>query len=341
MMAMMLQLTACGVTKEKRYEASFLELFDTVTTIVGYAKSEEEFSNYSQMIYDTLEEYHQLYNIYNDYSGVNNIKTINDNAGIEPVKVDQKIIDLLLFSKENYQLTEGKLNVAFGAVLSVWHEYRDAGIDNPENAKLPDMELLEEKALHINIDDVVIDEQASTVYLSDSKMSLDVGAIAKGYATQMVSQYMKEIGLINGMISVGGNVEAVGHKFSETNEPIPWNVGIQNPDTKSSEATIAILALEDYALVTSGVYERYYIVDGKQYHHIIDPDTLMPADYFLSVSIVCKDSAMADMLSTSIFNMPLEEGQKLIESLEDTEALWVMKDMSMEYSSGFEQFLKQ
>ncbi|NTV78120.1 MAG: FAD:protein FMN transferase [Clostridiales bacterium] len=341
MMALILQMTSCQVAREKRYEASFLELFDTVTTIVGYAKSEEEFSGETQKIYDLLKEYHQLYDIYNDYEGVNNIKTINEKAGIEAVKVDQKIIDLLLFSKEKYELTHGKLNIAFGTVLSIWHEYREEGIDNPEYAALPVMELLKEKAQHTNIDDVIIDEQASTVYLADSQMSLDVGAIAKGYATQMVSQYMKEIGLVNGMISVGGNVEAIGHKFSETGEAVPWNVGIQNPDTTSSEATIAVLALEDYSLVTSGVYERYYTVDGKQYHHIIDPDTLMPADYFLSVSIVTKDSAMADMLSTSVFNMPLEEGRALIESLEDTEAMWVMKDMSMEYSSGFEKLLKQ
>ena len=95
------------------------------------------------------------------------------------------------------------------------------------------------------------------------------------------------------------------------------------------------------SLVTSGVYERYYTVDGKRYHHIIDPETLMPSELFQSVSIVCKDSGMADALSTSIFNMTLEEGKNLIESLEDTEAFWILNDGTYEYSSGFEAYIRK
>ena len=317
-----------------------MELFDTMTIVVGYAHDKEEFSEYAQMIYDKLKEYHELYDIYHNYEGMNNIKTINDNAGIAPVKVDQKIIDLLKLSKEACKLTGGKMNDAFGAVLSVWHEYRTEGIDDPDNAKLPPMEILKEKAKHTNIEDIIINEAESTVYLKDSEMRLDVGAIAKGYATEMVSQYAKEKGFKNGMLSVGGNVRTIGSKLDH-NKELYWNVGIQNPDLSSEKTNLYILNLKDYSLVTSGVYERYYVVDGKKYHHIINPDTLMPAEYFLSVSIVCKDSGMADALSTAVFNMPYEEGIKLIESLKDTEALWVMKDGAMSYSSGFQKFIKE
>jgi len=340
-MAMVLNLAACTSTKQKRYEASFLELFDTVTKIVGYAKNEEEFTKYAQMIYDNLKEYHELYDIYNDYEGINNIKTINDNAGIMPVKVDQKIIDLLKFSNDTYNLTNGKINIAFGSVLSVWHQYRSQGIDDPDNTKLPPMEVLLENKQHTDIHNVIINEVKSTVYLKDPEMSLDVGAVAKGYATEIVSRYAIEHGFTNGMLSVGGNVRIIGNKFDDKQNMQPWNVGIQNPDMESDETTIYILNLTDYSLVTSGVYERYYTVNNKQYHHIIDPDTLMPADYFTSVSIVCKNSGMADALSTSIFNMPYEDGLKLIESLKDTEALWIFKDGSKKFSSGFEQFIKE
>ena len=341
---MILNLSACTTfgnkVTEKRFQASFLDVFDTVTIIIGYADNEENFTKSAQMIHDELLKYHQLYDIYNNYDGVNNIKTINDNAGKAPVVVDQSIIDVLKLSKEWYNKTNKKFNVALGPVLAVWHQYREAGRDDPDNAKLPSMDLLKEKAGHTNIEDVIIDEANSTVYLKDSEMSLDVGGIAKGYATELAANYAKDHGFINGMISVGGNVRTIGSKLDGKNNDKTWSVGIQNPDLESSQTNLFVLGLNDYSLVTSGVYERFYVVDGKQYHHIIDPETLMPANYFLSVSIVTKDSGKADALA-KIFTMPYEDGLKLIESEGDAEALWVFPDGSVKFSSGFEKFIKQ
>lgn len=330
-------MTSCS-TGTKRYQASFLELFDTVTTIIGYAKDEDTFSKEAQLIYDNLKVYHELYDIYNNYDGINNVKTINDNAGIAPVKVDQKIIDLLKFSREAHTMSKGKKNIALGAVLQVWHDYRETGTNDPDNAKVPPMELLKEKAQHTDINNIIIDEEASTVYLSDPEMSIDVGAVAKGYATERVAQYMIEQGYTSLLLSVGGNVRAIG---SRDEKDKAWNVGIQNPDVESEEQYLMITELENLSLVTSGDYERYFTVDGVRYHHIIDPDTLMPSNYFTAVSIITEDSGLADALSATIFNMPLEEGQALIESLDDTEALWVNKDGSLVYSSGFEKYMKK
>lgn len=338
--ALLVTMTGCTANGEKRYKASFLELFDTVTEIVGYAESEEEFTKYSQMIYDYLYEYNKLYDIYNDYDGINNLKTINDNAGIKPVKVDRKIIDLLLFSKKMYELTDGKVNIAFGSVLTLWHEHRISGLDDPSTATLPNYEELQKRALHTDIRQILIDEEASTVYLTDSEMSLDEGAIAKGYAVERTAQAMEKAGFVNGMISVGGNVKTLGSKFDENGEEAPWGVGIQNPDESSSENTLHILNLSNCSLVSSGIYERYYTVDGKQYHHIIDSETLMPAEFFVSVSIVCPDSGMADALSTAVFNMPHKEGIKLVEKLDEVEAMWVFHDGTKMYSSGLEALIK-
>jgi len=334
-------LTACSNTQEKRYDASFLELFDTVTKIVGYASSKEEFTKDAQMIYDQLKEYHELYDIYDDFKGINNIKTINDNAGKKPVKVDQRIIDLLKFSKDAYTMSNGKLNIAFGPVLAVWHQYREAGIDDPDNAKLPPMDVLKEKTKHTDINKVIINEKDSTVYLEDPEMSLDVGAIAKGYATEQVAHYAMKHGFTNGMLSVGGNVRVIGSKQDKGMKGDPWGVGIQNPDLESKQTNLYVLNLKNASLVTSGVYERYYTVDGKQYHHIIDPNTLMPSTYYLSVSIITKDSGLADALSTTLFNMPYEEGLKLIESLPNTEAFWVLRNGDMKYSSHFKDYIKE
>lgn len=329
-------LTACSDAKEgkKRYEAEFLMLFDTLTQVVGYADSEDAFTRQAEMIYDDLKEYHELYDIYNSYDGINNIKTINEQAGIAPVKVDRKIIDLLLFSKKAYELSDGKVNAAFGSVLRIWHDYREAGTEDPEKAELPDAELLEETSGHTDISQVIIDEEESTVYLADPSMSLDVGAIAKGFAVEQAAKTAEEKGFTSGLISVGGNVRSIGIR----GDGALWKIGIQNPYDRDGE-NITSVSLKDASLVTSGVYERYYTVDGKNYHHIIDPATLYPADYFLSVSVLCPDSGLADVLSTALFNMPFEQGLELVEGLPDTEAVWVLPDRQVRYSSEFQNHI--
>ena len=309
---------------QKRYEASFLTLFDTVTTMVGYADSQETFTAQAQQIHDELLEYHQLYDIYNDYDGMNNLKTVNDNAGIAPVEVDARILDMLEFSRELYEETGGRVNVAMGGVLSLWHDAREAGIEDPANAYLPDQDALEEAARHADWSNVVIDEEAGTVYLADPDMSLDVGAIAKGYAVERVC----ETAPAGMLISVGGNVRATGPKPDGS----PWVVGIENPDGGDFLHTLYV---EDSSVVTSGDYQRYYLVDGQRYHHIIDPDTLYPATRWRSVSILCADSGIADSLSTALFTLSQEDGQKLLDAF-DAEALWMTQDGELLYSPGFQ-----
>lgn len=331
-------LSSCGSPGEKRYEAQFLELFDTITTVVAYMDSKEEFSKQVELMREDLTIYHQLYDIYEDYEGVANIKTINDNAGKQAVKVDRRIIDLLLFSRDAYELTGGKVNVAFGAVLSIWHDYRTEGIDDPLNAKLPPFEMLKAASLHTDINKMIIDEAKSTVYLADPEMSLDVGAIAKGYATEQISRLARERGFTSGLISVGGNIRIIGTKG---NKGEPWNMGITNPDTESEQKNLRIVLLADKSLVTSGNYIRYYTVNGKEYHHIIDPETLYPSAYFTAVTIVCEDSGLADALSTAVYNMPFEQGLAFIESLPEAEAFWVFPDGEQRFSSGFQALLKE
>ena len=247
-----------GETASKRYEATFLTLFDTVTTIVGYAETEADFTATAQAIHDDLLEYHQLYDIYNEYEGMNNLKTVNDHAGEAPVSVDRKIIDLLLFSKDLYTRTGGKVNIAMGSVLSLWHDARELGVQYPDEAALPDRDALERAAAHTDINSIQIDEEKDTVFFSDPEVRLDVGAIAKGYAVQQVCG-SAPAGLL---ISVGGNVCATGPK-PETGQP--WVVGIQNPD--APEEYLHTIYVEDFSVVTSGDYQRYFTVDGVPPHH--------------------------------------------------------------------------
>lgn len=166
--ALCLLLSGCvqeRPSENKQYDATFLTLFDTVTTIVGQADSKEAFASQAQMIHDELLFYHELFDIYNDYPGVNNLKTVNDNAGVAPVRVDQALLDLLTDCKSYYELTGGMVNVAMGSVLRLWHEARNDGIQDPANAKLPEPADLKTAAEHMDFDAVIIDEEASTVYI--------------------------------------------------------------------------------------------------------------------------------------------------------------------------------
>lgn len=334
LLAIALLLSGCVVgpkaEKPKYYNATFLTLFDTVTTIRGRAESEQEFGGTAQAVHDELLVYHQLFDIYNDYEGLNNLKTVNDNAGIAPVEVDSRIIALLLDCRDYYERTGGRVNVAMGSVLKLWHEARNDGINDPANACLPDGEALKEAADHMALDAVIIDEKASTVYISDSEVQLDVGAVAKGWSVQQVSENAPE-GLL---ISVGGNICATGPK---EDAGTPWVVGVQDPDRADSYLHTLYLTLG--SVVTSGDYQRNYAVDGKLYHHIIDPDTLYPSAYWRSVTIVCDDSGLADALSTALFLLPLEEGQKLLEKC-GAEAMWVDGAGNCFYSPGFEKLIR-
>lgn len=330
-----LALLLCGCTlpakepPKKQYQATFLTLFDTVTFISGLAESEEAFQREAQQVHDQLLVYHQLFDIYNDYDGLSNLKTVNDNAGVAPVVVDEIIIRFLTDCKAYYELTGHTVNVAMGSVLSLWHEARTEGLNDPSNAALPDRQALEEASLHTGWENVIIDADASTVYLSDPLLRLDVGAAAKGWSAQQVAQSAPR-GLL---ISVGGNVCATGPKDASGT---PWVVGITDPDGGDYLHTLSIT---DLAVVTSGDYQRYYVVDGKAYHHIIDPETLMPAHRWRSVTVACRDSGLADALSTALFLLPLEDGQELLDQW-SAEAMWLDAQGNRYYSPGFRELIR-
>ena len=328
-------LTGCapasGASDSRQsYTATFLDLFDTVTTIIGQAESETAFRETAQAIYNDLLGYHKLFDIYNDYDGINNIKTINDHAGSSPVEVDTAIIQLLLDCRSYYELSDGKVNAAMGSVLQLWHQARTDGINDPPNAKLPDMEALREAAKHCDFDRVVIDEDRSTVHITDPKLRLDVGAVAKGWATQKAAENAPS-GML---ISVGGNVCVTGPKHSDGT---PWVIGIQDPDT--ADKNLHTVYLSNGSVVTSGDYQRSYMVDGKPYHHIIDPATLMPGTGWRSISIVCRDSGLADALSTALFLSDRDTGERLATAC-GAEVFWVAADGTEYMTDSFEKILK-
>ena len=331
-------LSSCAAKpQKKKFSSHSFDYFDTAAIITGYENSQEEFDAVANDILSQLEEYHKLYSIYDRFQGVNNLCTINElTDGVhKTVTVDRKIIDMLLYSKEMYEATGGMLNVAMGSVLSLWHSYRTLGRDNPMDASLPPMDKLKAAAEHTDIDNMIIDEVNCTVTLLDPKMKLDVGAVAKGYATERIASYLEEKGITGYVLNIGGNVCTIGSKPDGN----PWVVGIE--DGTGANDYAAYLQLNGQSVVTSGSYQRYYTVDGKRYHHIIHPKTLFPSEGYLSVSIICSDSALGDCLSTALFCMPLEDGRNLVESLSGVEAMWIKDDGEKIVSSGFNTYIKQ
>ena len=307
----------------KQYNATFLDVFDTVTAVVGRAESQESFQAAAQKIHDDLLYYHQLFDIYNDYAGLANLKTVNDQAGVAPVKVEKAVIDLLLDCHSYYEKTGGKVNVAMGSVLKIWHDAR-------ESVQLPDEAALLSAKKHCGWDTIIIDEENCTVFITDPLQRLDVGAVAKGWAVQRVA----EIAPSGLLLSVGGNVVATGPKAADGT---PWVVGVNDPDGGS--AYLHTLNISGGAVVTSGDYQRYFVVDNVVYHHIIDPETLYPSMHWRSVTVICPDSGLADALSTALFVLPLEEGKALVQSC-GAEAMWVDGDGNYHYSDGFDDFIR-
>lgn len=324
-------LCSCGNGQDTKNTRVLYEYFDTVTEITAFGETNEEFDRITDEIENILKEYHRLADIYNEYSGANNLCTVNKKAGKEPVAVSEKLLDLMEYGKEVYSLTGGETNIAFGAVTKLWHDAAEDG------NRLPEENELKEAAKHCNIEDIVIDREKGTLFLRDEKMSVDMGAVAKGYACEMAARYLENEGKTGYALNLGGNLRVTGKKANGEF----WTAGIQNPDLLSDQAYINVVYLKLPALVTSGSYMRYFTVDGRAYHHIIDPDTLYPKNDFKSVSVLCGNSALADVLSTALFNMSLEEGKNLIKSLENVYVLWVDKDGKTYYSEGFEEYIKE
>ena len=329
---------SCKASEKSKFSAYYFDYFDTATTIVGYENSKEEFDAVCVEIEALLKEYHRLFTIYNRYENLNNLVTINDvdEGKHSVVNVDRKIIDMLLFAKDIYNRTDGKVNIAMGSVLSIWHVYRNEGLDDPYNAQLPPMEKLKEASKHTDINNLIIDEENSTVYIADPQMKLDVGAIAKGYAVEKVAEYLIEKGVTDYILNVGGNIRTIGNAGKEDS---PFKIGIENPDTDNEEKPyIEYLKVSGLSVVTSGSYQRYYIVNGENYHHIIDPETLMPGTKYKSVSVLTDDSGLGDAFSTALFLMSYEDGLALVENTDNVEAMWVMPDGEQRYSSGFKAY---
>lgn len=322
----LLCLCACGV-RAQSYSITYTDVFDTVTTVTAYAAGQSEFRRLADFLHAELLECHRLFDIYAEYDGMNNLCTVNRLAGGEAVAVDGRILRLLAEAQEMSGQSGQKLNICAGSVLSLWHDARVSALADPAAAALPDPEALLTAQAHIDPGALELDPEAGTVRLSDPEARLDVGAVAKGWAVQYACEQAKAAGYSGFLVSAGGNVCTVGRKPNGEG----WRIALEDP---LSGGELYCLTLADRSAVTSGVYQRYFTVDGKAYAHIIDPDTGYPAERYAAVTVVCADSAAADALSTALFLLPQADGLALLERY-DAEALWLCPDGTGLLSPGF------
>lgn len=332
-------LSGCG-PKQQKFQYQFFDTFDTVIQIVGYAKNQQEFDRYAQQAHQQFIELHNLFDKFDDHGLDNGLAAINAAAGVAPVKVDPQVMQLILFALEWQQQANGAVDITMGPVINIWQNYIARYSGSSTNAQIPSRQELEEAYKLCGLHLLEVDEQSGTIYLKQKGASLDVGAVAKGYATELVVNELQKSGWKSFSISSGGNVRTCGQPQNGNKY---WKIGIQNPDSGAALAQqsslIDVVNVNNSSVVTSGDYQRFYMVGDRRMHHIIDPATLMPANQYRSVTVVIPHSGQADLFSTALFVMDPEEG-KAFAAEHNVGVLWVMADGSVESNNIIKPLLK-
>lgn len=320
LVSLLLVLTACNdeesdLRSQPVKETSFL--LGTVVNLTVYDKGSEATVDEAIAMIDQYEQ------LLSDEIETSEVSQINQQAGINPVKVSEEVFQLIEDSIDYGELSNGGFDITVGPLTNLWR----IGYDD---ARKPSDEEITEVLAIIDHQSIVLDEENQTVFLPEEAMELDLGAIAKGYISDRVNELFDEAGVSTAIIDLGGNIYVKGNRPTGT----PWTVGVQNPFLGRGELIGRIEAV-DKSVVTSGIYERYLEVDGETYHHLLDPDTGYPFDNTIAgVTIVSETSVQGDALSTAVFANGVNGGKEIIESLEEVEAIFVTKDQEVILTSG-------
>lgn len=293
--------------------------FDTTVTLTIYgAEKETDREGLLDACFSMCEDYEELLSRTVEGS---DIYRINHSAG-EPTEVSEETAALIGKALEYSRLTDGVFDCTIAPLSELWN-FRG------EDPQKPDGPALERALSHVGYENVTI--EGTTVTLKDPEAALDLGGIAKGYIADRLNGFLEKSGVTGALIDLGGNILALGEKADGQ----PFRVGIRRPFSGGNDS-IAAVELRGQSLVTSGVYERCFEEDGVLYHHLLNPEDGFPfTNGLLSVTILCPSSADADALATCCFGLGQEAGLRLIESLKDTEALFITEDYELHTSSGF------
>jgi len=288
---MVVTVTAIYILQRDKFKLSAEKteiLMDTVVTIVVYGQDKNRLDNLLEQAFKKMKEYSLILSNYNPES---EISMINKYAGVKPVNVSDLTIEFLEKSIELCKLTDGYLDITIGNLLTLW----GFASDNP---KLPSKFEIEESIKKKGFDKIKINKEEKTVFIEDNFISIDVGATAKGFIVDKITQFLSK-SISKGALNAGGNIRFIGLK----DKGKLWKVGIRDPFSEDRGKIIDKIEVGEWSVAASGDYERFFIQDGVKYHHILNPYTGYPANYFHSVTVTAKDAVTADGLSTAIFAM--------------------------------------
>ena len=313
--ALVLLFLFCGCQPRQTALSHTDYLLDTVVTLTLYGATEGDLDA-------AFAEIRRLNDLLDAYSPFSDLGWLQAAAGERPVAVSKETMELLTFAKDLYGRTGGYLDVTVGPLIDLW-DIRSGGHYPAEGELSRALGLL-------GMDDLVLDEAKGTAYLMRPGMRVDLGALAKGYIADKVKALLLDRGVESGVIDLGRNILLIGEKPGEA----PFSIGIQSPTDAGK--LLRVLSLRDRSLVTSGTYERYFERDGVRYHHVLDPFTGFPADRgLLAVTVLSSSSLWGDGLSTACLLLGVEGGRALIDSLPETEALFVLTDGTVQTTAGF------
>ncbi len=258
---------------------------------------------------------------------ISDVYRINQNAGLQPVQVSKDTLAML--KKSNYfaHLSDGAFDVTVGPLMDLW------GFGQGQYYVPSDNELKLKLAL-VGYDAIVVDQAEKTVFLPEKGMEIDLGGIAKGYATDMAVQKLRQMGIQSAIINAGGNVYALGTKPDGS----PWLTGIQDP--RNANKIIAVIQAKDTAVVTSGDYQRYFIRDGISYHHILNPLTGKPAKEASSTTVTAPSATEADVLSTTLFVLGPQAGAEFIQQFPNADAVFIDNQREITLSPDIHKQIK-
>jgi thiamine biosynthesis lipoprotein len=251
------------------------------------------------------------------------ITKLNAKAGISGEKLSTDTYSVIEKAVEYSKLTEGALDATIEPIVKLW------GIGT-DKERVPSKNEINEKLKLVDYHDIILDKKNSMIKLRRVNQAIDLGAIAKGYTADEVKKVLVNNKISSALINLGGNVYAVGNKPDGTS----WNIGVQNPLNTRGQY-LGTISVSDKSVVTSGNYERYFIKDGKRYHHIFDPKTGYPSEMgIISATIVSDNSIDGDALSTSTYVMGITKALKLIESIKGVDAIFVTSDKKVYVTAG-------
>ena len=268
-----------------------------------------------------VNEMHRIDGTMSPFKKTSLLTKINDNAATHPVVISKELFGLIKHSLFISKMTKGSFDITFSSV-GYLYDYR--------LKKKPSAKQLAEKLALINYQSIILDEQNLSIFYKKVGVKIDLGGIAKGLAVDNSIAILKSFGVTEASVTAGGDTYVLGNNGGKM-----WRIGIEHPRAMSK--LLSILPLADTAVSTSGDYQRFFIEDGKRYHHIINPTTGQSVTSIQSVTILADNSTFADALSTSVFVLGVQKGLELVESLPNISAIIVDGNGKMFYSSDLVQ----